>query len=453
MENIVLIVCDTLSAKYTSMYGSRKNTPFLENLSQKNVVFESAYADSIWTPPSHASIFSGKKPEEHGVNSGNLYFSSESIADILSRKGYKTYAYSNNTLISPELGFGSGFDRFRYGEEIRQKAGDLEAMYNVTKKDRNNLYSNKIHKYIDLGLEALKTRDFKSLFDGINFLLSKSPLPINHGEKFDSGSQTTNELIKKEIDFGKDPFFLFINYTEPHAPYTPPPKYAGDFFGDYDSVRKNCKDEGVYEDPYELNMLKKEVKEKLKEDLIDLYSAEVRYLDDQIREIYNYISKRSEDTIFIITSDHGESFGEGGIFGHQFAIERSMIEVPLIVAGESLEESKISGNISISRIHDIATGNYEDLEDLTEKEIKASYSGAYNFFSKYSDSNLEKFNKEQLKYLKNKSKSIASDNGLFIENTKLKNRKIKLDESSPDPDYQAMHKSLKIGEDTEGIDY
>jgi len=97
--NVLLIVMDTTRADHFSSYGySRETTPYLDKIAGEGVIFKKAISPSGWTLPSHASMFTGLFPVEHGTGhvSPNLPLEIETMAEILTSEGYKTFGYSNN---------------------------------------------------------------------------------------------------------------------------------------------------------------------------------------------------------------------------------------------------------------------------------------------------------------------------------------------------------------------
>ncbi len=129
--NVVLILIDTLRRDHLPFYGYGKDTaPFLSRLASRGVVFENAYSVSSWTAPATASLFTSLYPFEHGVVHGvalakrqerlkgveirlpKLPRAAETIPEALRRRGYATWAITENPNLTPEMGFDQGFDHF-----------------------------------------------------------------------------------------------------------------------------------------------------------------------------------------------------------------------------------------------------------------------------------------------------------------------------------------------------
>src|SRR5262249_6723572 len=113
--NFILIVVDTLRADRLGSYGSdRALTPFLDELAGRSTVFQRAYAQSSWTVPSVVSLFTSSFPSQHQATTYSSLGppASTRFAEVLHAHGYGTAAWSANTMIEGQRGFGRGFDHF-----------------------------------------------------------------------------------------------------------------------------------------------------------------------------------------------------------------------------------------------------------------------------------------------------------------------------------------------------
>lgn len=105
-KNVLLVVMDTARKKNLTPYGYERNTtPFLEDFSEESVVFDNAISQAPWTLPSHASMFTGEYPSQHGATQESPYLEKEdTLASHMSDEGYRTAIYSANAWISPHTG-------------------------------------------------------------------------------------------------------------------------------------------------------------------------------------------------------------------------------------------------------------------------------------------------------------------------------------------------------------
>ncbi|PSP90317.1 sulfatase [Halobacteriales archaeon QS_4_69_34] len=320
-KNVVLIVMDTARAADTGVPdGSPPTTPTLRRLADQGTAFTNAAAAAPWTLPSHASLFTGTYPSKHGAHAGHkrLDGSLPTLTEAFRNNGYETVAVSNNTWISEEFGFGRGFETFRKTWQYVQSDIDLGQVARTT----------------DGGIEtarALATR----LAEGNPLINVTNAI---YGQFFrkrdDDGAARTNEWIAEWLrDRNRErPFFLFVNYLEPHLEYRPPEQYAEQFLPPEVSYREAMT---VPQDAWSYIAGETDLSERDFAALRGLYRGEIAYLDDRIGELKTALVKAGEweDTVFVITSDHGENIGDHGLMDHQYCLYDTLLHVPLVVHG------------------------------------------------------------------------------------------------------------------------
>jgi hypothetical protein len=409
-KNIVLVVVDTLSAHNMSLYGhDRETDPFLKDLAENNAYFQKAYSTAPWTIPSHASLFSGKLPSEIGTNSENLNFDEYSFVEEL-QNTHRTIGLSNNGLVAPEFGFGKGFDDFLYGNTIYFQQKNMKVM----KRAEELIDSKKIgiDTFPELLTTALTEKDVNSFVEGFNFLKNKllsdqydfdTNLSIE-----DSGANSTNKLVKEKLE--EEPFFLFINYMEPHLPYNPPESL------DYPWIDNIGNLKNIFEEFYNEKSMNVEVDKRYHEPLRKLYDAEIRYIDSRIEELHDYIQSEFDDTIFIIIGDHGEMIGHEGIVEHHFGIWERLIRVPLIIAGEEIENQVIEQPVSLKEINGLLKGEV-GIEELSKEQVRSEYEGAKGFKIRIGNRSLSSMSKKEQDLVRNKSRSLVKEDKAVIRNS------------------------------------
>ena len=315
--NIVLIVLDTLRQDHLACYGYRRETaPTIEGIAEEGVIFENAYTTAPWTLPGHASLFTGMYTSTHETDNGSIRLSAEkrTLAEILFENGYRTAGFSANPWISSISGLEQGFERFEYLGTQTTHAFFL----NLAKERARALITGSSHQ--DLGANTVNTH------------LLRWVEKVRHGDA---------------------PFFVFANFMEVHAPYgTVPEPYFSTFLEH--SLPRNigrkwarekslfmCRHcEGALEDF--------EAEPTGSPECVDgrwrlpparlaatnaLYDAGILYVDYQIGRIYRALERAGilDETILIITSDHGESLGEGGTMGHGVLLHERVLKIPLVM--------------------------------------------------------------------------------------------------------------------------
>ncbi len=318
--NILLIVMDTARAQQFSCYGyEHETTPTVDRLAGEGTVFGNAIATSPWTLPSHASIFTGTYPSRHGAHASHMYLDPEyrTLAEVLSRAGYQTLGLSNNFWLSETFGMHRGFGRFLKTWQVIQASTDTTRINEILKSTR--------------GLKRL-TELFKAMQEG-NFWVNS----INgiYGKflfkRYDDGARRTNGIIRKWLQADWDrqgPFFIFVNYFEPHLKYWPPKEFRTRFLtGDPARIRR------VNQNPWRYISGVVDMSEEDFDVLRALYDGEICYLDMRIRETVNLLESMGilDDTVIIITSDHGDNIGEHGLMDHQYNLYDTVLRVPLVV--------------------------------------------------------------------------------------------------------------------------
>ena len=289
--SLLLVVIDTLRADAVSAYGEvRGTTPAFDELAQAGRLHTRAYAPSPWTLPSHASLLSGLGVVDHGVGvRGRVVLPSEveTLAERLQAAGYQTAAFSENALVSGDFGFDQGFDRFA----VRTAEEQLAAGQKMT---------------IDVQAELSAWLD--------------------------------------EIDPGR-PFFVFVNLYDPHEPYAVraenPFLPAGLSAADAQRLGAGGRTSHLICDrlpsPSELGLLR------------GLYLGEVAEADRKLGAVLATLEARGvEELVTVVTSDHGEHFGERQLLDHEFSIEEEVLRVPLVIhrPGSAAEASDLPIGLS-----------------------------------------------------------------------------------------------------------
>ncbi|AEH38186.1 sulfatase [Halopiger xanaduensis] len=314
VRNVVLVVLDTARAKSID----KRTTPSLSRLAAEGTAFDNAFAAAPWTLPSHASMFTGTYPSEHGTHGDHLFLEDDlrTLPEAFAENGVQTVGVSNNTWITEEFGFDRGFDELRKGWQYVQSDADMGAVVRGE----------------DLREKLVATRE--RLFDGnpvvnaANILYSEVVQPAG-----DDGSDRSTTWIRNWLaERGDDPFFLFCNFIEPHVEYDPPREYAAEFLPDGASYEEAA---SIRQDPRAYDCEDYDISGREFAMLRGFYRAELAYVDDQIAALRSTLEEAGEweDTLFVVCGDHGEHVGEHGFFGHQYNLYDTLINVPLVLHG------------------------------------------------------------------------------------------------------------------------
>jgi arylsulfatase A-like enzyme len=285
--NVLVIVVDTLRADHVSFHGySRPTTPNLDRVAREGVVFDNAISTAPWTLPSHGSMVTGRYPHEHGaVGEHGLDDRLPTIAEAFRDRGFRTGGFSGNNLyFCRRAGFARGFLHF---EDYFYSLGDI--LYRTT-------WGRIVNHFISTGVLALQE--------------------IPERER----AEQINQRALRWIDSDRThPFFVFLNYFDIHEPYLPEQPYRSRF--------SKIPNPGGLIDMNHPHLSSDQLQSE-----VDAYDGAITYVDEQIGKMFAELQKRGLDrnTIVVITSDHGEAFGEHDLIAHRNALYRALIHVPLI---------------------------------------------------------------------------------------------------------------------------
>jgi arylsulfatase A-like enzyme len=272
--NVILVSIDTLRADHLGCYGyNRSTSPEIDLLAKDSVLFEKSISTTSWTLPAHVSLLTSLNNSKHKVINYLSRISPEHItlAEILRNNDLYCAAITGGGYLSFKYGFDKGFEMFH---EIRHG-----------------------------GERSVR-------FDEAEYI-----------------SQKSLEWLEQYHDRN---FFLFIHTYQPHNPY----KTTSDIGKIF--LSQDAKWDGLWID----EILKARGRfitrftEKERQNIVDLYDGEIRYTDEAlIKPLVDFLKKSDlyDNTMIIVTSDHGEEFLEHGNWLHGISLYNEVIQVPLIV--------------------------------------------------------------------------------------------------------------------------
>ena len=323
--NIVLITMDTVRADHLSAYGyGRDTTPNLARLAEEGVLFENAVSATSWTLPSLAAIYTGLLPHQSGANAFRpLNPGWKTIESVLGQHGYATAGFNANYYYGESgWGLGSGFGKY---DDDR-----TTLLYNLSRTLLGRAAVQPLYQNLDR-YDAFYRRNAADLNADVFRWLRRRP--------------------------ASRPFYVYINYFDAHSPYVPPAPYDHRFGKLPESVVRRWSAKGGFRPRQPLPAADRQA-------LMDGYDNSLAYLDTQIGRLVKALksSPAGNNTIILITSDHGEAFGEHGAWQHGNDLHREEIHVPLIVCGAGIPAGKrIAPPVAIRKLFatviDLALGN------------------------------------------------------------------------------------------------
>lgn len=276
LRNVVLVSIDSLRADHVGCYGyERATTPTIDRLAEEGVRFAHATTPSSWTLPAHATLLTGTDQWRHqairtdSVVSPSVTF----LGEMLQSRGYHTVGFYAGPFLDPRYGFGRGFEEYVscYGIEEERRRPSLTR-------------SHSIH---------------------------------------------TNPVLRERLDAWiarkpETPFFAFIHMWDVHFDYVPPPRYVKMFDPSYEGRLDGRR---IAKEGFRLKLPERDLAH-----LLARYDGEIRYTDDTLGAMLHALDEAGllEETLVIVTADHGEEFLEHGGKGHQRTLFQEVTGVPLV---------------------------------------------------------------------------------------------------------------------------
>ena len=291
--NVLLIVLDTVRAIDLGIYGyERATTPELKKWAERGVLYEWAFAVAPWTLPSHAAMFTGRLVHEMSADwMVPLDDRWPTLAEVLSRRGYATGGFSANTdYVSAEVGLARGFAHF----------------------DDYSLTPGLILRSAALGRAVGRNQLIRRII-GNDQLLGRKNAPA-----------ISKAFLRWIEERQGQPWFAFLNYYDAHRPYQPPPPFDTLFASAGIRPDPRFRQDEDPEHPWSSDDAR---------NFIAAYDGAIAYLDAELGKLFAELERRGElgRTLVILTSDHGEEFGEHRLYDHGHSLYLASLQVPLLV--------------------------------------------------------------------------------------------------------------------------
>lgn len=377
--NVLLVVLDSVRARNVGWYGhDRDTTPRIDGLMEESVVYPSAWAPTVWTLPSHASLFSGYDVEEHGVtgSAARLDPGAHVFRD-LSADGYRTGVFTENTwLTEADVGLRDGFDTV---------VGKPSVWYPEALTPGAFAHRNEYGDYLAYLREALAhDRPVTSLLNGVGAKLQYDlPAPLDGWVlPTPNGAYYVDRFLDWTTDRGGEPWAACINLMDAHYPYEPAPEHDrwadDDAWAIQDAVEDHAFDFLDGERPLaELQRLE------------DLYDGGIHQCDAAVGRAVDGLRDRGllDETYVVVTADHGEGFGETSHLDpdrpaveHKQGIHPVQTNVPLVVRPPGGASAVVDDPVSLTATADVLRsmrdGDFTPETWVRDEPVRISYTGA-----------------------------------------------------------------------------
>ncbi|MET0344614.1 MAG: sulfatase [Polyangiales bacterium] len=273
-KNVVVVLIDTLRARSLKAFNprSRVKTPVIDQLAKDGAVLDACQAPENWTKPSTASLLTGLYPATHGAKSDGAMLPKGAtlLSESLKAAGFKTGSFIANGYVSDKFGFNQGWDH----------------------------YTNYIREH--------KSTEAENVF------------------------KEAGDWVEKNKD---KRFFAYVHTIDPHVPYDPPEQFLSLYKkGEYSGQVRPRKTPEQLADA-KRNPPKVTFTPEDKQNLQDLYDGDVSYHDHYMGLFIERLKKLGlyDDTVFVVTADHGEEFDEHGSWGHGHSVYQELLWIPYVV--------------------------------------------------------------------------------------------------------------------------
>lgn len=341
--NIVLLVVDSLRACSLGLpAGHGPRTPFLQRLARETTTFHRAYASECWTLPSHASMFTGLLPSQHGAHFQNMAYTgaAPTVAQLLEAAGYRTEVVTRNSLFDGTI---PGITRgFQTNSQILADSGrrldPLSLLVAAAKPRVRRLIRRS-------GFFGALQRDSRAFITTLARMgLPADRLVLNHTlERMDQHRRR------------KQRYFLFLNLYDAHAPYCP---------SETSPLRSFRSPSGCLENltlPALLPRISSHaylragfrMSERSRRMLLDRYHRAIELMDAKLAAFYDAAraARLLDDTVLIVTSDHGEAFGEHGLYFHDASVFDTHLRVPLWIHHPERPPAAVNDVVGTRQLH------------------------------------------------------------------------------------------------------
>jgi arylsulfatase A-like enzyme len=298
LPTIVLVIFDTARRDRFGCYGyERPTTPTVDSLARGGIRFEHMISNAPWTLPSHASLFTGLYPTQHGAQwrTGPKLRPTvgPTMAEWLGSLGYDTWCVTNNGMISERTTLSRGFGTYAFRLDLER------------------------------GRARRLRRARKVAFGG------------------DSGGSIVNGWMRERLPSATRPLFLFVNYMECHWSYAPPPSFARRVGGPRYRFPKGIRyraEMAARVGPWET------IARASQRDLAVLstyYDGELAHADHHLDELLDTLRRTGHlrddgRGVLLVGSDHGEHLGEHGLADHHASLDELMTRVPFVAWGPGI---------------------------------------------------------------------------------------------------------------------
>jgi len=342
-RHLVLLTVDCLRADHLGAYGfSPSPTPFLDRLAPQCSLFERAVTAGLPTYYSFPALLASRFPLAFGRDTVGLLPGEATLATALAEAGFATGGFvAGNPYVSARERYNQGFDHFEDflsgTAEVAEQPPETERLRHrirrlIASLARRSQLTERLYKELQFQLWALR--------------FTRRPCTADSLRRYPAADRVVDAALPWLENQGAGRIFLWLHLMDPHHPYHPPERALG-LLG-----RSDLRPErGLF-----LNALwgREEVPRRRlarhREDLLALYDAGVRWVDHEVERLVGYLRDKGlwDDTLFVLTADHGEEFLErGGCYHYPVQMGDEVTRVPLLIHDPSSKGERVAEPFSL----------------------------------------------------------------------------------------------------------
>lgn len=355
-NNILFIVLDTVRAKSTS-FGDRDITPTIAAEQKRGRSYQKAIAPTPWSLSSHASMFTGKYATEHGATQESKWLSDEYtlLAERLSNVGYRTGIFTGNLFTSAAFNMSRGFETTSFSlrrKLFRDGHSFDEFIYREDYPDALELAKRTASE----ALGGDRKTAANIVWAGLNEVFGRGAGEIDDRKQLDEHIIQDVERFIKSNAGSDQPFFGFVNILAAHGPW----EYREEQLRaiDVDPAEYGTEEEWEYlasvsEDQWPHAAGELTFDDHEREMLRLLYESWVHRADEFAGRLLQTLSEAGirEETVVVLTSDHGEATATNGVLGHTVSLQDDCVWVPLTITGPGVDATEVNGVVSLKDLY------------------------------------------------------------------------------------------------------
>jgi len=322
--HVLFISLDSVRADDLT-FTDAERAPHMTKLAERGTIFTRASSGSSWTLPAHVQMFTGQPPTLHGVQADHHRIDplTKTLPECLAERGYESAGFWSGWYLAAAYGYERGFGRYESAMRVDATA---DAALN----------------------EAIDSRDREQA--------DRAILKREHSSHKEITSQRIVEQARTALEAANPnvPLFLFAHFFDPHYDYIPPAPHDTQFDPDYDGTLTG---EDFWANKAIIDRSQRPpertISDRDLEHIRALYRGEIAWTDAAVGDILELFEERGilDDTLIIITSDHGEEFFEHQNVGHRQSLYEEVLRVPLLVvapksAGQRVAQSDVLASLS-----------------------------------------------------------------------------------------------------------